>query len=110
MKKQKPTGQKDRLVTEEYLDRKLEGFATKDDLKGFATKDDLEDGLKTVIEDISKLLNDKIDRIATSQDIMMKKFEIWEQGNSVGANQIRRHQLKLANHEKRIAALEATNN
>src|SRR5882672_7667175 len=29
------------FVTKDYLDERLQGFATKDDLKAFATKDDL---------------------------------------------------------------------
>ncbi|MDO8270169.1 MAG: hypothetical protein Q7T54_05885 [Candidatus Levybacteria bacterium] len=107
MKKTRTVGQKDRLVTEAYLDQKLEGFATKDDLKNFATKDDLknfatkddlEKGLNEINEDISKLFYEKIDKIQESQDKLLKKFETWEQENEIGANQIRELRVDVDDH------------
>jgi hypothetical protein len=63
----------ERLATKDYLDktldRRLKGFATKDDLKSFATKDDLKnfakkDDLKSFLtKDDLKVINQRFDGI-----------------------------------------------
>ena len=56
------------VVTKKDLDRKLEGFATKDDIKNFATKDDLK--AFATKEDL-KAFEDRIDnKFATKEDLL----------------------------------------
>lgn len=105
----------DKVVTEESLDKRLKLTEKKFDekLKGFATKSYLDERLEKqsveIIQTISDLFSDKIDKIAVSQDRLLKNYETWEQENAVGAEQTRRLTVKVDDHETRLKKLESVN-
>lgn len=82
--------------------------------KSKQTEDELDSKLEfwsqQIVNTISDLFNDKIDRIATTQDKILKKLETWEQENEVGANQIHDLRVKTDDHERRIKLLESAKN
>lgn len=62
--------------------------------------------LEAVGETMEKKLDDKFDPVITKLDGIMKGVEALQQENTVGAEQLRRHEDQLQKHEARIAKLE----
>jgi len=62
--------------------------------------------LEAVGETIEKKLDEKFDPVITKLDGIMKGVEALQQENTVGAEQLRRHEDQLQKHEARIAKLE----
>jgi hypothetical protein len=62
--------------------------------------------LEAVGETMEKKLNEKFDPVITRLDGIMKGVETLQQENTVGAQQLRRHEDHLQKHEARIAKLE----
>jgi DNA repair ATPase RecN len=62
--------------------------------------------LEAVSETMEKKLDDKFDPVITKLDGIMKGVEALQQENTVGAEQLRRHEDQLQKHEARIAKLE----
>ncbi len=62
--------------------------------------------LEAVGETMEKKLGDKFDPVITKLDGIMKGVEALQQENTVGAEQLRRHEDQLQKHEARIAKLE----
>jgi DNA repair ATPase RecN len=62
--------------------------------------------LEAVGETMEKNLDDKFDPVITKLDGIMKGVEALQQENTVGAEQLRRHEDQLQKHEARIAKLE----
>ena len=60
------------FATEQYIDDKLKGFATREDLKTFATKDDLE---AFATKDDLKAFATKVDLIGLEQRLSRKIME-----------------------------------
>jgi hypothetical protein len=56
---------------------------------------------------MEKKLNEKFDPVVTKLDGILKRVEALQQENTVGAEQLRRHEDQLQKHEARIAKLEA---
>ena len=55
---------------------------------------------------MEKKLNDKFDPVITRLDGIMKGVEAIQQENTVGAEQLRRHEDQLQDHALRIKKLE----
>lgn len=55
---------------------------------------------------MEKKLDDKFDPVITKLDGIMKGVEALQQENTVGAQQLRRHEDQLQEHAARIAKLE----
>lgn len=89
-------------ITQGQLDKRLSETEAKFDTK-------FESFSQELVKEISDLFNDKIDRITTTQDKLLKKFETWEQENEIGANQIRELRVDVKDHEKRLVKLETKN-
>jgi hypothetical protein len=62
--------------------------------------------LEAVGETMEKKLNDKFDPVITRLDGIMKGVEALQQENTVGAQQLRRHEDQLQDHAVRIKKLE----
>ena len=62
--------------------------------------------LEAVDEKLDKKLDEKFDPVITKLDGIMKGVEALQQENIVGAEQLRRHDDQLNNHERRIKAIE----
>jgi DNA repair ATPase RecN len=62
--------------------------------------------LEAVGETMEKKLDEKFDPVITKLDGIMKGVEALQQENTVGAEQLRRHDDQLQKHEARIAKLE----
>ena len=62
--------------------------------------------LEAVGETMEKRLDEKFDPVITKLDGIMKGVEALQQENTVGAEQLRRHEDQLQKHEARIAKLE----
>ena len=62
--------------------------------------------LEAVGEIVEKKLDDKFDPVITKLDGIMKGVEALQQENTIGAEQLRRHEDQLQKHEARIAKLE----
>jgi DNA repair ATPase RecN len=62
--------------------------------------------LEAVGETMEKKLDEKFDPVITKLDGIMKGVEALQQENTVGAEQLRRHEDQLQKHEARIAQLE----
>jgi DNA repair ATPase RecN len=62
--------------------------------------------LEALGETMEKKLDDKFDPVITKLDGIMKGVEALQQENTVGAEQLRRHEDQLQKHESRIAKLE----
>jgi len=62
--------------------------------------------LDAVGETIEKKLDEQFDPVITKLDGIMKGVETLQQENTVGAQQLRRHEDQLQKHEARIAKLE----
>ena len=62
--------------------------------------------LEAVGETMEKKLNDKFDPVITRLDGIMKGVETLQQENTVGAQQLRRHEDQLQDHAVRIKKLE----
>ena len=62
--------------------------------------------LEAVGETMEKKLDEKFDPVITKLDGIMKGVEALQQENTVGAEQLRRHEDQLQKHEARIAKLE----
>ena len=62
--------------------------------------------LEAVGETMEKKLDEKVDPVITKLDGIMKGVETLQQENTVGAQQLRRHEDHLQKHEARIAKLE----
>ncbi len=62
--------------------------------------------LEAVGEIVEKKLDEKFDPVITKLDGILKGVEALQQENTIGAEQIRRHEDQLQNHEGRIAKLE----
>jgi hypothetical protein len=62
--------------------------------------------LEAVGETMEKKLDDKFDPVITKLDGIMKGVEALQQENTVGAEQLRRHEDQLQTHAARIAKLE----
>jgi len=75
-------------------------FATKKDLFATETK------LDNKIESLESKMNAKFDNLIVGQDQIMSKIESMTMESTVSAEQYKRHDAKLENHDKRITALE----
>ena len=62
--------------------------------------------LEAVGETMEKKLNEKFDPVITKLDGIMKGVETLQQENTVGAQQLRRHEDQLQDHAVRIKKLE----
>jgi len=62
--------------------------------------------LEAVGETMEKKLDEKFDPVVTKLDGILKGVEALQQENTVGAEQLRRHEDQLQKHEVRIAKLE----
>jgi len=62
--------------------------------------------LEAVGETMEKKLDEKFDPVITKLDGILKGVEALQQENTVGAEQLRRHEDQLQKHEARIAGLE----
>src|SRR2546426_7439737 len=62
--------------------------------------------LEAVGETMEKKLDEKFDPVITKLDGIMKGVEALQQENTVGAEQLRRHEDQVQKHEARIAKLE----
>jgi DNA repair ATPase RecN len=62
--------------------------------------------LEAVGELMEKKLDEKFDPVITKLDGIMKGVEALQQENTIGAEQLRRHEDQLQKHEGRIAKLE----
>ncbi len=62
--------------------------------------------LEAVGETIEKKLDEKLDPVVTKLDGILKGVEALQQENTIGAEQLRRHEDQLQKHEARIAKLE----
>ncbi len=62
--------------------------------------------LEAVGELMDKKLDEKFDPVITKLDGIMKGVEALQQENTIGAEQLRRHEDQLQKHEARIAKLE----
>src|SRR5437667_10145923 len=62
--------------------------------------------LEAVGETMEKKLDEKFDPVITKLDGIMKGVEALQQENTVGAEQLRRHEDQLQKHDARIATLE----
>ena len=62
--------------------------------------------LEAVGETMEKKLNEKFDPVITKLDGIMKGVEMLQQENTVGAQQLRRHEDQLQDHAVRIKKLE----
>ena len=62
--------------------------------------------LEAVGETIEKKLDEKFDPVITRLDGIMKGVEAIQQENTVGAEQLRRHEDQLQDHALRIKKLE----
>ena len=62
--------------------------------------------LEAVGETMEKKLDEKFDPVITKLDGIMKGVEALQQENTVGAEQLRRHEDQLQKHDARIAKLE----
>jgi hypothetical protein len=60
--------------------------------------------LEAVGETMEKKLDEKFDPVITKLDGIMKGVEALQQENTVGAEQLRRHEDQLQKHEARIAS------
>src|SRR5437899_5832049 len=81
---------------EERLDKKLDKLLS--DQAGVI--------LEAVGETMEKKLDEKFDLVITKLDGILKGVEALQQENTVGAEQLRRHEDRLQQHEARIAKLE----
>ena len=63
--------------------------------------------LEAVGETMEKKLDEKFDPVVTKLDGILKGVEALQQENTIGAEQLRRHEDQLRKHEARIAKLEA---
>jgi hypothetical protein len=81
---------------EERLDKKLNTLLT----------DQASVILEAVGETMEKKLNEKFDPVITKLDGIMKGVETLQQENTVGAQQLRRHEDQLQDHALRIKKLE----
>ena len=57
-------------------------------------------------ERLDKKLDEKFDPVVTKLDGILKGVEALQQENTVGAEQLRRHEDQLQKHQVRIAKLE----
>jgi len=62
--------------------------------------------LEAVGETMEKKLDEKFDPVVTKLDGILKGVEALQQENTIGAEQLRRHEDQLQKHEARIAKLE----
>ena len=62
--------------------------------------------LEAVDETMEKKLDAKFDPVITKLDGILKGVEALQQENTIGAEQLRRHEDQLQKHEARIAKLE----
>ena len=62
--------------------------------------------LEAVGETMERKLDEKFDPVVTKLDSILKGVETLQQENTVGAEQLRRHEDQLQKHEARIAKLE----
>jgi hypothetical protein len=62
--------------------------------------------LEAVGETMEKKLDEKFDPVVTKLDGILKGVEALQQENTIGAEQLRRHEDQLQKHETRIAKLE----
>src|SRR5713226_9130024 len=62
--------------------------------------------LEAVGEAMEKKLDEKFDPVITKLDGIMKGVEALQQENTVGAEQLHRHEDQLQKHDARIAKLE----
>src|SRR6267154_1778992 len=61
---------------------------------------------EAVGETMEKKLDEKFDPVVTNLDGILKGVEALQQENTIGAEQLRRHEDQLQKHEARIAKLE----
>jgi hypothetical protein len=62
--------------------------------------------LEAVGETMEKKLEEEFNPVITKLDGILKGVEMLQQENTVGAEQLRRHEDQLQKHESRIAKLE----
>ena len=62
--------------------------------------------LEAVGETMEKKLDEKFDPVVTKLDGILKGVEALQQENTIGAEQLRRHEDQLQKYEARIAKLE----
>ena len=62
--------------------------------------------LEAVGETMEKKLDEQFDPVVTKLDGILKGVEALQQENTIGAEQLRRHEDQLQKHEARIAKLE----
>jgi len=62
--------------------------------------------LEAVGETMEKKLDEKFDPVVTKLDGILKGVEALQQENTIGAEQLRRHEDQLQKHEARVAKLE----
>lgn len=128
MKKSQITIATDKPVTEKFLEEKLKGFATKDDLKkelsAYATKEDLTNAHQELIQDISDLFykkfeendarwekNDKnFERVLIGQDRILKELVNIRDDNNASTLHFERNDETLEEHDIRLKALEIAKN
>ena len=103
---------------EERLDKKLDKLFSEQtkatDQKFDGVKIDMEqllaDQANVILEAVDdrmdKKLNEKFDPVMSKLDGIMQGVEALQQENTVGAEQLRRHEDQLQKHEARIAKLE----
>src|SRR5438105_1622114 len=60
----------------------------------------------SMVSPTEKKLDEKFDPVITKLDGILKGVEALQQENTVGAEQLRRHEDQLQKHEARIAKLE----
>ena len=70
------------------------------------TKADLKAEFGKFEERLDKKLDEKFDPVVTKLDGVLKGIEALQQENTIGAEQLRRHEDQLQKHETRIAKLE----
>lgn len=87
------------MVTKDYLDEKLEHFATKDDLKHFATKDDFQEMKSDIIEEVRK----ENVKVIQSNDKVVTKLAILLKEESARTEQYRRQEKAIETLKQKVA-------
>jgi len=89
--------------------KKTEKILRREMLRVEERAEDLEDGQKEIKEG-QKRLETKVDNLEITLDGFVGKVDNLVKENVVGADQYRRHDVRLDNHETRITKIEITAN
>lgn len=102
MKGKRENKKNSKLVTEEYLDKKLSGFATKKDLEATINllQLDIKLDIKEAFEKHEEQHKKDKDEILTKMDGIAADLQAKREDDAAGT-------LRLDDHEKRISSLEA---